>query len=229
MIDVELHHRRGDFVLDVAFHGKRHVALFGDSGAGKTTVLDAIAGLLIPDAGRIHVDGIAWLDRDAAIALPPQARSVGYVFQDCRLFPHFDVRGNLLYGPRSRNRAPARFDDIIDLLGLGALLARRIDALSGGERQRVAIGRALLAQPALLLLDEPLTGLHADARDDVLGYLRRLRDFDAVSMLLVSHHVDDVAALADEVAVLADGRVSRCCTITEFTASADTGAALYQR
>jgi len=205
MIELALRHAFGDFRIDVSLRSDvRVLALFGPSGAGKTRLLDAIAGLFAPQEGRIAIDGEVLLDTARGIAQPAARRRIGYVFQDGRLFPHLDVRANLRYGLRDGS---ADVTAIVELLGLGPLLARRPATLSGGERQRVAIGRALLSAPRALLLDEPLTGLHAEARAQVLDYLRRLKRELRVAAVLVSHHADEVAALADEVACIEDGRV----------------------
>ncbi|MCK9488437.1 MAG: ATP-binding cassette domain-containing protein [Xanthomonadales bacterium] len=210
MIEVDLGHRyRDGFGLEIAFQADvRCLALFGDSGAGKTSVLAAIAGLLRPRRGRIVLDGRVLLDSAAGICLPAAERGIGYVFQDGRLFPHLDVRGNLLYGARARRRQPDDFDAIVELLALAPLLSRRPDGLSGGERQRVAIGRALLSGPGILLLDEPMTGLHRDAADQLRQYLVQLKQALAVAMVLVSHHAGEVAMLADQVVLIADGRMT---------------------
>ena len=209
MIDVAIKHEHGSgFTLSVAFSADvRCLALFGESGAGKSSVLDAIAGLLTPACGRIVLDGRVLFDRANGIDLSVVQREIGYVFQDGRLFPHLSVRGNLLYGARARRRAPVDFDAIVELLDLAPLLARRPDALSGGERQRVAIGRALLSAPRILLLDEPLTGLHRQARSNLLAHLSALKQALPVAMVLVSHQPDEVAALADEVVLVAAGEV----------------------
>ncbi len=219
MIDVRIEHAFGDFAIDVAFASSaRALALFGDSGAGKTSVLDAIAGLLVPQRGHVVLDGQRLFDRAAGIAVPIARREVGYVFQDGRLFPHLRVRSNLLYGAHARTRTPVEFDRLVDLLDLGPLLARRPPTLSGGERQRVAIGRALLAAPRILLLDEPLTGLHREARAQVLEHLRRLKHALGVATLLVSHQPDEVIALADEVVLLRAGAVSGKVDVATFAA-----------
>lgn len=216
MIELALRHAFADIDLDVAFRSDaRTLALFGDSGAGKTSVLNAIAGLLSPREGRIAIDGDTLFDRAAGIDVPVAARRIGYVFQDGRLFPHLDVRRNLRYG-MAPHGAPADFDAIIELLGLGALLERRPATLSGGERQRVAVGRALLSSPRALLLDEPLTGLHAQARRQVLDHLGRLKRELRVFTVLVTHHADEVAALADEVVHLDAGRVGAQMPIPAF-------------
>ncbi|WP_333818150.1 molybdenum ABC transporter ATP-binding protein, partial [Tabrizicola sp.] len=176
-LSVSLGHRFGGFSLDVDFEAPSGVtALFGRSGSGKSTVVNAVAGLLRPDRGRIVIDGTIVLDTAAGIALPPHRRRMGYVFQDGRLFPHLTVRQNLLYGrwfaPRT---AGVELPRIVDLLGIGALLERRPGGLSGGEKQRVAIGRAILSNPRLLLMDEPLAALDEARKAEILPYLERLR------------------------------------------------------
>jgi molybdate transport system ATP-binding protein len=180
----------------------RVVALTGHSGAGKTSVLNAIAGLLKPVHGRIEVDGRVLFDAEAGIDLPVHERHVGYVFQDARLFPHMSVRRNLLYGARRGMRAGSAseqprfgFDDVVQLLGIGPLLKRRPANLSGGEAQRVAIGRALLSQPRILLLDEPLSALDRARREDVIPYLQNVRDRTPLPMVYVSHSLDEVRRL----------------------------------
>jgi molybdate transport system ATP-binding protein len=206
MIELDLEHEFADFRIEIGFVAQsRCVALFGDSGAGKSTVLNAIAGLLAPQHGRVVLDGHALFDRAAGIDIAPARREVGYVFQDGRLFPHLNVRANLLYGAHARRRPAGEFDRIVDLLDLAALLGRRMHNLSGGERQRVAIGRALVAQPRILLLDEPMTGLHREARQQVLDHLCRLKRELRVATLLVSHQANEVAALADEVVLMQGG------------------------
>ena len=219
MIEVALSHAFRDLSLDVAFTSPaRALALFGDSGAGKTSVLDAIAGLLDPQHGRIVLDGQCLFDRASRLSMPVAQRDVGYVFQDGRLFPHLGVRANLMYGARARRRTAADFTRIVELLDLGGLLARSPSTLSGGERQRVAIGRALLARPRILLLDEPLTGLHREARAQVLGHLGRLKRELHVATLLVSHQADEVIALADEVVLLRAGSVAGQIDVAAFAA-----------
>jgi molybdate transport system ATP-binding protein len=168
-----------------------------------------LAGLLTPDAGAVELDGERLYDSTRAINVPAQARRIGYVFQDLRLFPHLDVGGNLAYGLRRAGRGAARipFARVVELLGLAALLQRRTWQLSGGERQRVALGRALLAQPRLLLLDEPLSAIDAARRNDLLPYFERLRDELALPMILVTHRFEDVVRLATHVVLLEAGRV----------------------
>jgi molybdate transport system ATP-binding protein len=220
MIELCLRHAFPDVDIDISFRSDaRTLALFGHSGSGKTSVLNAIAGLLNPDAGRISIDGELLLDTSKGVAVPIAQRRIGYVFQDGRLFPHLSVRRNLLYGaPAQPDARNIDLGTIVDLLGLGLLLERRPQTLSGGERQRVAVGRALLSNPRALLLDEPLTGLHAEARVQVLDYLRRLKKELRVFTVLVTHHADEVGALADEVVRLAGGRIVRQVPIADFVA-----------
>jgi molybdate transport system ATP-binding protein len=227
MIDLAIRHAFTDLELDVAFRADvRTLALFGDSGAGKTSVLNAIAGLLTPADGRIVLDDRVLFDSTAGINVPVSERRLGYVFQDGRLFPHLDVRANLVYGARvSNGEAHVEFDAIVALLELAPMLQRTPSTLSGGERQRVAIGRALLAQPRALLLDEPLTGLHSEARRQVLDYLRTLRRELRVFTVLVSHHAAEVAALADEVVLLDAGRVTGRLARAQFAARNAAAAA----
>jgi len=209
--EISLHHQFSGFTLDAQFRMEKGVtALFGPSGAGKTSVVDAIAGLLKPQKGRIVIGGRTLLDTDARVSVPAHARRIGYVFQDARLFPHMSVENNLRFGLR-RAENPAgesEFAHIVELLGLGHLLARKPAKLSGGERGRVALGRALLAAPRLLLLDEPLAALDAARKSEILPYLERLRDEARVPMLYVSHSLDEVTRLADSVVVMRDGRVA---------------------
>jgi molybdate transport system ATP-binding protein len=211
VLAVRLQRRQGEFRLDLAFEAPTPgvIALFGRSGCGKTTVVDLIAGLRPADAGRIEVDGATLLDTARGIAVPAERRRVGYVFQDGRLFPHLDVRGNLEYGWRRNRDGAARVgcDEVVTLPGLEALLGRRVQQLSGGEKQRVALGRALLAQPRLLLLDEPLAALDQARREEVLPYLERLRDQLALPMLLVTHDYDEVLRLATHVVLMDGGRL----------------------
>jgi molybdate transport system ATP-binding protein len=209
-LQVALTHRFEGFALDVAFEAPPGVtALFGRSGSGKTTIINAVAGLLRPDRGQVSADGVVLLDTASGVNLPPHRRRVGYVFQDARLFPHLTVRQNLLYGrwfaPRGGGVA---FDRIVELLGVGALLERRPGGLSGGETQRVAIGRAILSNPRLLALDEPLAALDEARKAEILPYLERLRDELGLPMLYVSHAMSEVARLANTVVLLEAGRVT---------------------
>ena len=210
-LSVSLRHGFPGFALKVEFTAPAGLtALFGHSGSGKTTVVNAVAGLLTPDAGRIAVDDLVLLDTARRVALPVHRRRLGYVFQDARLFPHLTVRQNLLYGqwfaPRGSGAALA---DVVEMLGIGALLERRPGGLSGGEQQRVAIGRALLSRPRLLLMDEPLAALDEERKAEILPYLERLRDETAVPILYVSHSVAEVARLATTLVMLESGRVLR--------------------
>jgi molybdate transport system ATP-binding protein len=211
VLEFEVSATQGGFALAARFVAPTPgvTALFGPSGAGKSTVVKAIAGLLPGASGRVCFDGTHWLDSVNGTDVPAERRRVGCVFQDLRLFPHLDVLGNLRYGDR---RAPAAgryatLEEIVALLGLGALLSRRVHQLSGGERQRVALGRALLAQPRLLLLDEPLAALDLARREEVLPYLESLRDRYAIPMLYVSHQYDEVLRLATHIVLLERGRV----------------------
>ncbi|MBJ6980295.1 MULTISPECIES: ATP-binding cassette domain-containing protein [unclassified Luteimonas] len=202
MLSLDVQLRRGRFERRVTIEDPaRVIALVGPSGAGKTTVLSAIAGLVKPRAGRIEVDGRVLFDSARGIDLPAHRRRVGYVFQDARLFPHLDVRGNLLYGRHAGSAEGPRFelDAVVALLGIGGLLGRRTANLSGGEAQRVAIGRALLSQPAILLFDEPLSALDHARREELIPWLQRVRDEVRLPMLYVSHHPDEVRRLAEAV------------------------------
>lgn len=205
---VALDHRLGDFRLQARFEAAGGVtALFGPSGAGKSSIVAAVAGLMRPDQGKIVLNGRPLTDTAAGIFVPPHQRRAGLVFQEGRLFPHMSVRGNLLYGWRraAQPAATAGIAHVVALLGLEALLDRRPATLSGGEKARVALGRALLAAPEILLLDEPLASLDDTRRSEILPYLERLRD--EVPMLYVSHAVDEVARLADQVVLLERGAV----------------------
>ncbi len=203
--------RLGAFTLDAAFDAPLSgiTALFGPSGSGKTSVLRCVAGLTRL-GGCLRVGDQVWQDDASGVFLPPHRRRVGYVFQEASLFAHLDVRRNLLYGARRARGDVTRldFDQVVELLGVGALLDRAPQALSGGERQRVAIGRALLSQPRLLLMDEPLHALDRAAREELLPYLRRLHETLGLPVLYVSHDVAEVAQLADRIVVLAEGRAT---------------------
>lgn len=199
MLDIDVQLRRGGFERHVRIvDDARVLALTGPSGAGKTSVLNAIAGLVRPVSGRIAIDGRTLFDDAHGIDLPTHRRRVGYVFQDARLFPHRSVRANLLYGRHGRRDDAAAFalDAVVDLLGIQALLERRPANLSGGEAQRVAIGRALLSQPAILLFDEPLSSLDPARREELIPWLQRVRDETRLPMVYVSHTEDDVRRLA---------------------------------
>lgn len=211
MLHIQFRKQLGDFRLDVDIHndGAGITALFGRSGCGKSTLVNLIAGLLRPDSGRLQLGDSVLFDSAAGIDIPGEQRRIGYVFQDARLFPHYSVAGNLRYGlQRAREPQPViGFDDVVKLLGMESLLARRPNQLSGGERQRVALGRALLSQPRLLLLDEPLASLDQARRMEVLPYLERVRDELNIPMVYVSHQFEEVLQLASSVVLMDDGRV----------------------
>jgi len=210
MLDVEVRLARGNFRLEVAGRFDRRVTgVFGESGAGKTSLLHVIAGLTRPDAGRVVLDGRILLDTASRIDRPPHARRVGLVFQESRLFPHLSVRGNLDYGRRRRPASERRFEPgpIAELLELTPLLDRRVRHLSGGERQRVALGRAILSSPRILLLDEPLASLDRALKRQILPLLRRVRDTLDIPMLHVSHDLTEILQLTTDLMILESGRV----------------------
>ncbi|MDJ0948319.1 MAG: molybdenum ABC transporter ATP-binding protein [Alphaproteobacteria bacterium] len=210
-IDAKFAGTLGSFSLDLAFEAPMRgiTALFGPSGCGKTTVLRCMAGLnRLP--GRLSVGGEAWQDDAQGMFRKPHQRPIGYVFQEASLFPHLSVRRNLFYGSRRAERNGGRgvlaSQDVIDLLGIGHLLDRAPTALSGGERQRVAVGRALLSQPRLLLMDEPLSGLDRMTKEEILPYLEALHNSLSIPIIYVSHDIGEVARLADRVILLSAGR-----------------------
>ncbi len=208
---VDISHRLGTFQIDAAFETSgRLVALFGPSGSGKTSVINLIAGLLRPDSGSISVDGRVLTDTATATFVPRHKRRIGYVFQDARLFPHMTVGQNLRYGRwfTPAGKRYAGMERVVELLGIGHLLNRRPGLLSGGERQRVAIGRALLASPLLVLMDEPLASLDQARKAEIMPYLERLRDETKIPIVYVSHSVAEVARLATDIVVLNNGAVS---------------------
>lgn len=210
MLSVDVEKRLGDFALHAAFKAEGGAtALFGASGAGKTSIINMIAGLLAPDRGRIALDDEILFDEKARINRPAWHRHVGYVFQEGRLFPHLSVKRNLDFGRWvSGETADAKaFAHVVELLDIGRLLDRRPGKLSGGERQRVAVGRALLMRPRLLLLDEPLASLDAARKGDILPYLERLRDEAQVPIIYVSHDAFEVKRIASCVVWLDAGKV----------------------
>ena len=209
MIDVDIEQQLGAFHLAVKFSAEAPiVGLFGRSGAGKTSVINAIAGIAKPRRGSIRINDAVLFDTAHGIDLPPEERRVGYVFQDALLFPHLDVESNLLYGQRLRSPSDRFIEQerVVELLGLSALLRRKPKTLSGGEKQRVAIGRALLAQPRILLMDEPLAALDVPRKTEILDYIERLRDELNIPIVYVSHSVPEIARLADTVVLLSDGK-----------------------
>ena len=210
-MDIFVKRKQGDFSIDVAFKGNPSgvTALFGTSGAGKTSIVNMVAGLSKPDAGRVVVGDHVLFDSKHHINLPPEKRRLGYVFQDGRLLPHLSVKRNLTYGMNLTplNRRYVKFEQVVDLLGIGHLLKRRPAKLSGGEKQRVAIGRALLTSPALLLMDEPLASLDADRKNEVLPFITRLSREFSIPILYVTHAVDEILHLAGRMVILENGRV----------------------
>lgn len=210
MLRVAAAKQRGNFSLNVQFElaARGVLALFGRSGCGKTTVVNIIAGLLDPDSGRIELDDTVLLDTQQHLKMPPERRGIGYVFQDARLFPHLSVAANLRYAAR-RAKGPAyvTLEAITEMLALRPLMSRRTHQLSGGERQRVAIGRALLSQPRLLLLDEPLAALDGARREEVLPYLETLRDQLGIPMVYVTHDFAEVLRLATHMVLLEAGHI----------------------
>ena len=208
---VDIRHRLGGFLLDARFEAESGlIALFGRSGSGKTSVVNVIAGLVRPDHARVTLDGTGLVDTERGIFVPRHRRRIGCVFQEGRLFPHLTVRQNLLYGRwfAPRGRGVDGLDRVVDLLGIGALLGRRPGRLSGGEKQRVAIGRALLADPRLLLMDEPLASLDEQRKAEILPYIERVRDESKVPIVYVSHSIAEVARLATTLVLMSEGKVA---------------------
>src|SRR5712671_5121649 len=221
MLRVDVTKQLGEFTLQASFTSEGRVTgLFGASGAGKTSLINMIAGLLRPDRGSIIVDGETLDDTAARVHIPAHRRRIGYVFQDARLFPHLDVRQNLDYGRRMNRLAndPAQRARVTDLLDIGGLLDRRPGQLSGGERQRVALGRALLSKPRLLLMDEPLGSLDEERKVEILPYLVRLRDEANVPMVYVSHDAAEMRQLATQIVMLRNGRVTALGGVKVLTA-----------
>ena len=222
-LSVELHHHFSTVTIDMAFSVPNPgvTVLFGPSGSGKSTVIVAAAGLLRPDQCRIAIDGEILADTDAGIWLPPERRRVGLVFQDLRLFPHMSVTNNLMFGMRRTAERIIDFDEVVALLGISDLLARRPNTLSGGERQRVAIGRALLRQPQLLLMDEPLASLDSSRKAEILPYLARLKTMLQLPVLYVTHSLDELSQLANSIVLIDSGSVVAAGPIAEIAARAD--------
>ncbi len=219
MLDVHIKRRQGDFLLDTAFQaeGVGVTALFGLSGAGKTSVINMISGLSRPDQGHIVVNECRLFDAKAGIDLPPERRRIGYIFQEGRLFPHLSVRANLTYGMRlmPRKQRYVDFDEVIHLLGIEHLVERRPARLSGGEKQRVAIGRALLTSPSLLLMDEPLASLDEARKNEVLPFIAKLSRRFSIPIIYVSHSFEEIFALADTLVVMDAGQTAATGAIEE--------------
>lgn len=231
-LSVEVRHRLGVFQLDAGFTSEGGVtALFGRSGSGKTSLIRAIAGLIRPEQGRIVLDGDVLVDTKHGIFVPKHKRRFGYVFQEARLFPHMTVRANLTYGRwfAPRNTTSESLDRVVDLLGIDALLDRRPANLSGGEKQRVAIGRALLSAPRMLLMDEPLAALDEERKAEILPYLERLRDETSVPIVYVSHAVHEVARLADRVVLMSDGKVEAVGAVSDILSGPSLASAADRR
>jgi molybdate transport system ATP-binding protein len=226
-LEVDVDHARGDFRLTARFTAAPGLtALFGRSGSGKSTLVDIVGGLVRPDRGRVAIDGHVLVDTERGVFVPKHRRRIGYVFQDSRLFPHLSVRRNLLYGRwfnRDGSGARTDLDSVVQLLGIGHLLERRPASLSGGEKQRVAIGRALLARPQVLLMDEPLASLDESRRSEILPFLERLRDEAGVPILYVSHSVAEVARLATTVVIVTEGRITAVGPVADILPLADSG------
>ena len=224
MIEVAVEKQLGPFQLHVRFVAPSAgiIALYGPSGSGKTTVINAIAGLVTPDAGRIVIDGERLYSSDEGVDQPSRRRRVGYVFQEARLFPHFSVRGNLCYGMR-RNPGDRvlNLDTVVGLLGLERLLERRPGGLSGGEKQRVAIGRALLSGPRILLMDEPLASLDEERKAEILPFIERLHDELNIPIVYVSHDMEENVRLADTLVLIEAGQVAAVGPIEELTSRLD--------
>ena len=224
-LSFRLRHRFPSVQMDLAFDvpSPGVTVLFGPSGSGKSTIIAAAAGLLRPDACWIDIDGQLLADTAAGVWLPPERRRIGLVFQDAKLFPHMSVVTNLRFGQRRAGAGNdrAQFDEVVDLLGIAALLARRPHTLSGGERQRVAIGRALLAQPHLLLMDEPLASLDSARKAEILPYLARLKTALRLPVLYVTHALEEVVQLADSLVLVESGQVTAFGTVSEITSRSD--------
>ncbi len=211
MLELSVQRQQGSFTVELDLNaGQGVTALFGRSGSGKTSIINMVAGLYRPDTGRISVEGKILFDSQAKIDLPPDRRRLGYVFQEGRLFPHLSVTANLCFG---MNRTPANerrvaFDDVVAVLGIGHLLDRRPAKLSGGEKQRVAIGRALLASPRILLMDEPLAALDSQRKSELLPFIGKLSKVFSIPILYVSHSMDEVLKLADTLVLMDDGKAA---------------------
>lgn len=231
-MEIKVARRQGDFLVEVAVEGPESgvTALFGPSGSGKTSLINMVAGLLRPDTGRISINGLCLFDSHQRIDLPPEKRRIGYVFQDGRLLPHLSVRANLRYGMQLTpvDRRFVTFETVVELLGIGHLLDRRPARLSGGEKQRVAIGRALLTSPAMLLMDEPLASLDASRKSEVLPFIKRLSREYTIPILYVSHIMDEILSLADRLIVMDKGRAIAFGDLEELFSKPELQSHLYR-
>jgi molybdate transport system ATP-binding protein len=225
MLEIDVTRQLGALKLEANFScaASGVIALFGRSGAGKTSLVNMLAGLLRPDRGRIVLRGQTLFDSQRGIDLPPEKRRLGYVFQEGRLFPHLSVRGNLTYGWKRIPAAERRIglDQVVGLLGLEALLGRHPSALSGGEKQRVALGRALLANPRLLLMDEPLAALDQPRKEEILPFIEHLKDELDLPIVYVSHSMQEIIRLADTLVLVSNGRVEAVGPLEELTSRLD--------
>ncbi len=230
MLTIDIERRQGDFLIQAAIRQSQTgvTALFGPSGAGKTSIVNMVAGLMAPDRGHIRINDTTLFDSNRKVNLPPEKRRIGYVFQDGRLFPHLTVRRNLVYGMKriSPEERVVDFDSVVELLGIDHLLERRPAKLSGGEKQRVAIGRALLTSPRLLLMDEPLASLDTARKQEVLPFIQRLcREFHR-PILYVSHSLGEIRQLSTHMALLSDGRVTAFGSTDEMLGRTDLNACI---
>jgi molybdate transport system ATP-binding protein len=222
-LTVQFRHQFASVSFDIAFDSPTPgvIAFFGPSGCGKSTIITAITGLLRPDSGRIAIDDTVLLDTETGIDVAPERRRIGLVFQDAVLFPHLTVLTNLRYGLRRAPPGSIGLDEVVDLLGIEALLTRRPRTLSGGERQRVAIGRALLSQPRVLAMDEPLAALDGPRKAEILPFLARLKTRLALPILYVTHALEEIASLADTLVLLNAGRVVAAGPLPELASRVD--------
>ena len=222
MIEIDVEKRVGNFTLEAQFETPSSgvTALFGRSGSGKTTLVDMIAGLISPTRGRIVVDQQVMFDSEQNVNLPPEKRQLGYVFQEDRLFPHMSVASNLRYGRLHSSNGPD-FNRIAELLGIGSLLDRRPGSLSGGEKQRVSIGRALLANPRLLLMDEPLASLDSARKNEILPFIEEFSSELKIPIIYVSHAMEEIIRLADTIILISDGRIATVGSMEDVTSRLD--------
>lgn len=225
MLHVAITRSQGAFTVDASFttNGTGITALFGRSGAGKTSVINMVAGLVRPDEGVVRINGTVYFDSRAGVDVAPDKRRLGYIFQDGRLFPHLSVKSNLTYGMKfvSPQDRYVKFDSVVELLGIEHLLNRRPSKLSGGEKQRVAIGRALLTSPRLLLMDEPLASLDEERKAEVLPFIARLPKDFSVPILYVSHSMEEILNLADTMVIMESGRAVAVGTTEDLAQQCD--------